>query len=62
MQFGKQDNGWWGFSKCSMQRCARYLEVNCKNFLMGMNSNGNIKDAMLDVVFGEHGLIGAENK
>ena len=29
---------------------------------MGMNIKGNIKDAMLDVVFGEHGLVGAENK
>ena len=29
---------------------------------MGINTKGNIKDAMLDVVFGEHVFVGAENK
>ena len=29
---------------------------------MGMNIKVNIKDAMLDVVFGGHGFVGAENK
>ena len=50
------------FSKCSLRRCTRYLEANCKNILMGMNIKGNIKDAMLDVVFSEHVFVGAENK
>ena len=50
------------FSKCSLRRCTRYLEANYKHFLMGMNMKENIKDAMLDVVFGEHVFVGAENK
>ena len=50
------------FSKCSLRRCKRYLKANCKNFLMGISTKGNIKDAMLDVVFGEHVFVGAENK
>ena len=29
---------------------------------MGVNIKRNIKDAMLDVVFSEHGFAGAENK
>ena len=32
------------------------------NTLIGMGITGNMKDAMLDIVFGEHGLIKAENK
>ena len=30
--------------------------------MVGMGIKGNMKDAMLDVVFGEHGLVEAENK
>ena len=30
--------------------------------MIGMGIKGNTKDAMLDVVFGEHGLVEAENK
>ena len=30
--------------------------------MIGMGIKGNMKDAMLDVVFGEHGLVEAENK
>ena len=30
--------------------------------MIGMGIKGNMKDAMLDVVFGEHGLAEAENK
>ena len=30
--------------------------------MIGMDIKGNMKDAMLDVVFGENGLVEAENK
>ena len=50
------------FSKCSLIRCTRHFEANCKYILIGMSIKGNMKDAMLDVVFGEHGLVEAENK
>ena len=40
----------------------RHFEGNCKDFLIGMGIKGNMKDAMLDVVFSEHGLLEAENK
>ena len=50
------------FSKCSQLRCTRHFEANCKDFLIGMGIKGNMKDAMLDVVFGENGLVEAENK
>ena len=50
------------FSKCSLLRCTRHFEANCKDILIGMGIKGNMKDAMLDVAFGEHGLVEAENK
>ena len=50
------------FSKCSLLRCTRHFEVNFKGILIGMGIKGNMKNAILDVVFGEHGLVEAENK
>ena len=50
------------FSKCPLLTSTRHFEANCQDFLIGMNIKGNMKDAMLDVVFGEHGLVEAENK
>ena len=48
------------FSKGSLLRCTRHFEVNCKDFLIGISNKGKIKDPMLDVVFGEHGLAEAQ--
>ena len=45
-----------------MLRCARHFEANFKDFLIGMAIKGNMKYATLDVVFGKHGLVKAENK
>ena len=50
------------FSKCPLLRSTRHFEANCKDFLIGMGIKGNMKDDMLDDVFGGHGLAGAENK
>ena len=50
------------FSKCSLLRCTRYFEANCKDFLIRTGIKGNMKDAILDIFFGEHGLVDAENK
>ena len=50
------------FSKCSLLRCTRHFKANCKDFLIIMGIKGNMKDAMLDVVLGEYGLVEAENR
>ena len=50
------------FSKCSLLRCTRHFKANCKDFLIIMGIKGNMKDAMLDVVLGEHRLVEAENR
>ena len=49
-------------SKCSLLRWTRHFKANCKDFLIDMGMKGNMKNAMLDVVFGENGLIEAKNK
>ena len=48
--------------KSSLLRCTRHSEAISKDFLTDMGIKGNMKDAMFDVVFGEHGLVKAENK
>ena len=48
--------------KFSLPRCTRYSEAISKDFVTGMGIKGNMKDAMFDVAFGEHGLVEAENK
>ena len=50
------------FNKCSLLRCTRHFEGNCKDILIDMEIKGNMKDAMLDVVFDEHGFVEAKNK
>ena len=50
------------FSKCLLLRCTRYFEANCKDFVIGMGIKYKMRDAMLDVVFGELWLVEAKNK
>ena len=50
------------YSKYSLLRCTRDFTANCKDYLIGMGIKGNMKDVMLGVVFGEDGLVEAENK
>ena len=42
--------------------CIRHFEANCKDFLIGMGIKRNMKDAILDVFFSQHGLVEAKNK
>ena len=49
-------------SKCSLLRWTRHFRANGKDFLIDMGMKGNMKNAMLDVVFGENELIEAKNK
>ena len=50
------------FSKCSLLRCTRHFEANCKDFLIDMGIKGKMKDAMLDVIFRKHGLVETKYK
>ena len=50
------------FEKCLLLKCTRHFENNCKDYLKHIGIHGSIKDVMLDVAFGENGLVEAENK
>ena len=50
------------FKKCILLRCTRHFENNCKDYLKQIGIHGSMKEVMLDVVFGENGLVEAENK
>ena len=50
------------FKKCTLLRCTRHFQNNCKYYLKHIGIHGTMKDIMLDVVFGENGLVEAENK
>ena len=50
------------FKTCTLLRCTRHSENNCKDYLKQIGIHGSMKDVMLDVVFGENGLAEAENK
>ena len=50
------------FKKCTLFRCTRHSENHCKDCLKQIGIHGSMKDVMLDVVFGENGLVEAENK
>ena len=50
------------FKKCTLLRCTRHFENNCKDYLKQIGIHGSMKDVMLGVVFGENGLAEAENK
>ena len=49
-------------SRCSLLRCTKHFEANCKDFSIDMGIKENMKDSVFDVVFGEHGFVKAENK
>ena len=51
-----------GFKKCLLLRRTKHFKGNCKDFLIGKGIKWIIKGAMLDVVFGKHGFVEAENK
>ena len=40
----------------------RHFESNCKDVLKKLSIQGSAKDTMLDVVFGENGLVEADSK
>ena len=50
------------FKKCTLLRCKKHFENICKDYLKQIGIHGSMKDVMLDVVFGENGLVKAENK
>ena len=49
------------FKKCTLLRCTKHFQNNCKDYLKHIGIHGSMKD-MLDVVFGDNGLVEAENK
>ena len=40
----------------------KHFERNCKDILKKIGIQGSAKDSMLDVVFGENGLVEADSK
>ena len=50
------------FKKCTLLRCTRHFENNCKDYLKQIGIHGSMKDVMLDLVFGKIGRVEAENK
>ena len=50
------------FNKCTLLRCTRHFENNCKDHLKDIGIHESMTNAMLDVAFGENGLVEAENK
>ena len=50
------------FKKCKLLRCTRHFQNNCKDYLKHIGIHRSMKDIKLDVVFGENGLVEAENK
>ena len=39
----------------------RHFEINCKDVLKEIGIQGSAKDTVLDVVFGENGLVEADS-
>ena len=50
------------FKNCTMLRCARHFEVNCKEVLKKIGVSSNAEEIMIEIVFEESGLIEAEDK
>ena len=50
------------FKKCTLLRCTRHFENNCKHYLKHTGIHGSMKDVILYIVFGKNGLVEAENK
>ena len=50
------------FKKCTLLRCTRHFENNCKDHLKHIGIHGSMKDVMLNVLFGANRLAEAENK
>ena len=50
------------FSNSTLLRCMRHFESNCKDVLEKNGIQGSANDTMLDVVFGENGLVEADSK
>ena len=50
------------FKKCTLLRCTRYFENNCKNHLKYIVIHRSMKDVMLDVMLHNNGLVETDNK
>ena len=50
------------FSNSTLLRCMRHFESNCKDILKKIGVQGSAKDTILDIVFGENGLVEADSK
>ena len=45
-----------------MLRCTRHFFGNCKDFLASIGIKGSNANPLLDIVFGENGIIDAKDK
>ena len=50
------------FKNCTIFRCTRHFKENCIEVLKKIGVSSNSKETMIDIVFGESGLIEAEDK
>ena len=50
------------FENSTMLRCTRHFEANCREVLKKTGVPSNAEEIMIDIVFGESGLIEAEDK
>ena len=50
------------FSNSTLLQCMKHFERNCKDILKKIGIQGSAKDSILDVVFGENGLVEADSK
>ena len=53
---------WKTFLNSTLLRCMRHFESNCKDDFKKIGIQASAKDTMLDVVFGENGLVEADPK
>ena len=50
------------FQNSTMLRCTRHFEANCKEMLKKIGISSTTEELMMDIVFGENGLIEVEDK
>lgn len=50
------------FKNCTMLRCTRNFEANCREVLKKIGVSSNAEEILIEIVLGESGLIEAEDK
>ena len=50
------------FKNSTMLRCTRHFQANCREVLKKIGVPSSVEEIMIDIVFGESGLIEVEDK